>query len=101
MLNLQQELASICKDLRLLGDSELTKKAICAYAAVTDSENPQIDLSYSYIMRKLRKGKDDRRKKFQKTFKEVFDRSLSEDLDEPDSIALMAAIKAINFKEEE
>jgi hypothetical protein len=99
-MSIASELASICKDLRLLGDSELTKEAIYAYAAVTDTEDPRPDLSYSYIMRKLRKGDDKIRLKFQKTFKQAFDNALYEDVEEPAEFALMVAIKAIDFKDD-
>jgi hypothetical protein len=100
-MSIDFELATICKELRMLGDDELTNKALCAYAAITDSsENSRIDLSYSYVMRELRKDNDDdRRLKFQKVFKKSFDRALYEDLDDPAEIALMTAIKAINFKD--
>lgn len=100
-MSVASELAAVCKDLRMLGDDDLTKKALCAYAAATDTENPRVDLSYSYIMRKLRKGEEDRRLKFQKVFKEAFDRALYEDADEPANLALMVAMKAIDFKEED
>jgi hypothetical protein len=95
------ELASICKDLRLLGETELTKDALFAYAAITDTENPRADLSYSYVMRKLRKGENSIRLKFQKEFKQAFDRALYEDVEEPAEIALMVALKAINFKDDD
>jgi len=98
-MSIASELASICKDLRLLGEVELTKDALCAFAAITDTENPRPDISYSYVMRKLRKGDDDRRLKFQKVFKEAFDRALYEDVEEPAEIALMVALKAIDFKD--
>lgn len=99
-MSIASELASICKDLRLLGENELTKDALCAYAAITDTENPRADLSYSYIMRKLRKGDDERRLKFQKVFKTSFDRALLEDVEEPADLALMVAIKSIDFKDD-
>jgi len=100
-MSIVSELASICKDLRLLGEDELTKDALCAFAAITDTENPRPDLSYSYIMRKLRKGNDDRRLKFQRAFKEAFDTALYEDVEEPAEVALMVALKAIDFKDED
>jgi hypothetical protein len=99
-VSIESELASICKDIRLLGDNKLTNDAICAYAALTDTENPRPDLSYSYIIRKLRKGDDDRRLKFQKAFKKAFDSALYEDVEDPDAVALMVAMKAIDFKDE-
>lgn len=95
------ELAQICKDLRLLGDKELTKKALLAYAAATDTENPRADLSYSYVMRQLRKGNDERRLNFQKVFKKSFDEALLKDIEDPAAVALMVGIKAIDFKGEE
>lgn len=56
------------------------------------------ELSYSSIMRTLRKDKDERKLKFQKTFKDAFDRALDEQLEEPEKIALLAAVKKIDFK---
>lgn len=100
-MTIASELASICKDLRLLGEDSLTKDALYAYAALTDTEHPRADLSYSYVMRKLRKGEDDQRLRFQKVFKDAFDRALIEDIDEPAEIALMVAMKAIDFKDED
>ena len=100
-MSIDRDLASICKELRLLGERDLAKKALCAYAAITDSEKPHVDLSYTYVMRELRKKDDDKRKVFQKSFKEAFDKALYADIDEPAEIALMAAIKASGFKEED
>lgn len=100
-MSIQSEFARVCKDLRMLGDNELADKALCAYAAVTDSENPRVDLSYSYVMRQLRRGDKDRRVEFQKVFKETFDRALVEDIAEPAEVALMVAMKAIDFTDDE
>jgi hypothetical protein len=33
-----------------------------------------------------------------KTFKEAFDEAIDEELDEPDRIALLSALKAINYE---
>jgi hypothetical protein len=93
-------LAQVCKDLRMLNEVNLVDGVLCAYAAITGVENPRVDLSYSYIMRKLRKGDIERRKKFQKIFKEAFDRALYEDLDDPSSVALMVSLKGIEFDKE-
>jgi hypothetical protein len=100
-MSIASELASICRELRMLGDDELANKALCAYAAATGADKPQVDLSYSYLMRKLRKGDKERRLKFQKVFKEAFDRALYEDVDEPAGLALMVAMKAIDYKEDD
>lgn len=93
--SVSQEMADICKDLRELGDQELLQKGMCVYAAMTDVDTPNVDLSYSYLMRKLRKGDDEKRIKFQKAFKEGFDKALYEDVDDPAAVALMVAIKEI------
>jgi hypothetical protein len=100
-MSIEGVLADICKDLRMLGDDELTQKAIFAYAAVTDTNDPHPDLSYSYIVRKLRKGDADRRLKFQKAFKEAFDAGLYEDVEDPSALALIVAMKAIDYKEKD
>ncbi len=100
-MSVESELSQICKDLKLLGDKNLTKKALLAYAAATDTERPRVDLSYSYMMRQLRKGDKDRKIKFQKAFKQAFDDALYADVEEPAAVALMVAMKAINFKEDE
>jgi hypothetical protein len=100
-LSITTELASICKDLRLLGDRDLTHQAITAYAALTEVEDPRPDLSYTYILRKLRKGDDERRLKFQKVFKAAFDKALYTDVEEPAAIALTVAIKAIDYNDKE
>ena len=94
-------LAHICKDLRLLEQHDLTDKVLCAYAALSDIESkPKVDLSYTYIMRKLRQeGNEDRTKAFQVAFKDAFERGLDEDIENPTEIALMMGMKAINWSE--
>ena len=96
---MENVLASICKDLRLLGDDELTQIALQAYAAITDIEDPHVDLSYTHIMRQLRKGDKDRQIKFQTTFKKTFEDALYADVEDPESIALISAMAAIDYKE--
>jgi len=99
-MSVERALAEICKDLRLLGDKELTDRALCAYAAMTDVESPRVDLSYSYVMRRLRKGDKERQLTFQRAFKEAFDQALYADIEEPADVALMVALKAIDFNAE-
>lgn len=98
-MSIDKELALICKDLRMLGNDKLTKKVLMAYAAATGIENPHVDLSYSYIMRKLRKGNSEKRIQFQQSFKKAFDEALLEDIDEPAEVALIVAMKDIDYKE--
>lgn len=99
-MSIISELSYICKELRLIGDDKLANEAIFAYAAISGEDNPRPDLSYSYIMRKLRKGDKDRRLKFQKSFKQAFDEALLDDVEEPAELALVVAMKAIDFKDE-
>jgi hypothetical protein len=63
------------------------------------AETTRQDLSYSYIMRKLRKGDKNMQYKFQKVFKKSFDDAIDHGLEMPEKIALMAAIKEISFSE--
>lgn len=100
-MSIESELSQICKDLKLLGNKELTNKALLVYASVTNTESPRVDLSYSYVMRQLRKGDNKRRLKFQKAFKKAFDEALLEDVEDAAAIALMVGLKYIDFKDEE
>jgi hypothetical protein len=93
------ELRVICKDLKLVGEDELADKVLCAIAAVTDAEKPRSDLSYTYVMRKLRQdGDPEKVRTFQVTFKDTFDQALDEDLEDPAELALMKAIKHVDFQ---
>ena len=59
------------------------------------------DISYSSVMRELRQDKDeDRLRKFMIVFKETFDQSFINEIDEPQNVALMKALKAIDYEEE-
>lgn len=93
------ELRNVCKDLKIFGDKELLDKALCAYAAASNSDHSNVGLSYTYIMRKLRKNSPEKINKFQTSFKKTFDKALDEGLENPVEIALMTAVKAINWTE--
>jgi len=58
----------------------------------------QEELSYSAIMRDLNKNNKDELEIFMKTFKKAFDDSNLENLENADKIALMTAMKAIDYK---
>lgn len=53
--------------------------------------------SYSSIMRDLRKNDPDNVLPFMKSFKSAFDNALNDGLDDPDKLALMEAIKKVNY----
>ena len=92
-MDIRTKLINICRELKSLGDNEMADKVLCAYAAISDTEKPRVDLSYSYIMRKLRKDNTPEQvRSFQKAFKTAFEKALDADLDEPDNIALTSAL---------
>ena len=93
------ELRDISRQLKLLGELELSDKVLCALAAVTDAERPRVDLSYTYVMRKLRGDKKDKDvHTFQKVFKDTFEEALDNDADNPEEVALMEALQNIDFE---
>lgn len=91
--NMREELQEICRQLKSIGEDDLADKVLCAYAAVTGSESPRVDLSYSYVMRKLRNSAPDQVTPFQIAFKRAFEAALDRDLAEPANIALTSALK--------
>ena len=71
-----------------------------ALAEEDHSKSPKTDLSYSYVMRKLRQdGNDKVTREFQQVFKEAFDRAIMEELESPEDSALMMAMQEIGFKD--
>lgn len=58
----------------------------------------QEELSYSFIMRYLNKNDKDKLEIFMKTFKKSFDEANIDNLEDADKIALMSAMKEINYK---
>jgi hypothetical protein len=93
------ELRKVCQELRLIDEDEMVDKALCAFAALTDSKSPRVDLTYTYVMRKLRKeGDKEKITIFQTIFKDSFDQAVDQDLDDPDQLALMRAIQSIDFE---
>jgi hypothetical protein len=91
-------LRSICKDLKLAGEDEMADKVLCALAALTNTKRPKADLSYSYVMRKLRKNNEDKVREFQIDFKQAFEAALDQDLENPEDVALMQALKKIGVE---
>src|SRR6266581_4440882 len=57
------------------------------------------ELSYSAIMRDLNKNDKEKLEIFMKAFKKAFDEANLDDLENADKIALMSAMKAINYGE--
>ena len=93
MNNIREELQEVCRQLKSIGEDDLADRVLCAYAAVTGSESPRVDLSYSYVLRKLRRTAPDQVAPFQIAFKRAFESALDRDLEEPANIALTSALK--------
>ena len=93
-MSIESELKEISRLLRLANEDDLVDKLLCAYAAITDTEKPRIDLSYTYLVRKLRKGDRKKLRKFQEDFKEAFDQAIDQELEDPADIALMSVLQS-------
>jgi hypothetical protein len=90
-------LISIAKELKLIGEDDLSNRVLCVLGA----DNSNANLSYSYIMRKLRQQDDPKRLyAFMKSFKDAFDKAFIDELEDPVNIALFSSIKAINYKDD-
>lgn len=72
----------------------ITEHRLFLLKLLTAQEEP----SYSAIMRDLNKNDKDNLEKFMSIFKKVFDEANLENLDDADKIALMTAMKSINYK---
>jgi hypothetical protein len=94
-----RRLKRLAQDLKLAGEDELADKVACALSALAGTKEPKAELSYSYMLRKLRKGDKERLRKFQVVFKNNFDAAMSESLSDPESIALMAALRAVDLED--
>lgn len=81
-----------------IGEFELQDSLLCAYAAITDAENPRVDLTYSALMRVIRKENPGLVKDFEKTFQETFYEALDNNLSNPEEAALMQTIKELNLE---
>jgi hypothetical protein len=96
-MNVIKRLAKICKEIKELDDKSLLDKSVCAYAAISNKDKTNVDLSYTSVLRDLRKSKKEDVRPFQEKFKEVFEQALDEDLENPEEIALTAALKHIHW----
>ena len=97
-MNYEDKLKKTIRKLADAGETELVSDLLCAYAALTDSEMPRPDLTYSSVMRTLRKEHPDKVKEFLKEFKKNFDKAVLEGLDNVEELALLEAIKKIKVE---
>lgn len=94
-------LRRLAKDLRLAGEAAVCNKVLLALADLTEATDVRADLSYSFIMRKLRKENEDRAKEFQAAYKKAFDEAFLAGLDNLDEVALVQTMQEIDLKPEE
>lgn len=94
-------LKKLAQEFRLANDTELANKFLLVISAVTGSENPKSDLSYSFIMRGLRRNKSDKLSQFMKEYKKAFDEAYIEEIEDLEEAALMQAMQKIDLKEED
>lgn len=88
---MKDKFKKISNQLIDLGQFDLADKVLCALAAINENTAG----SYSATMRELRKNKSDKKDLFQKKFNEAFNNALDEELENPEQIALMYALKSI------
>lgn len=97
-INSLNELRKISQDLSSFGDHILCDKIKIIIANETDNEDVNPDLTYSSVMRDLRKNDKYNVNSFMVAFKNAFDEAILEELDDPDRIALTAALKEIGHE---
>lgn len=93
-------LRKLAKQFRLSGDKDLCEKILIVIAGESGLESTRADLTYSSVMRDLNNGDKKRRLNFMKKFKETFDEAFDDGLENPEEIALLAAIKEIGYNDE-
>lgn len=87
--------------IQKLGEIEefdLQNDLLCAYAALTDSENPRVDLTYSSVMRVIRKENPDLVPEFERAFQLAFYDALDNYIPNPENAALMQVIQELNLE---
>lgn len=94
-------LRKLAKDLRFHGLDDVCDNVVLAIFAETNARDARPDLSYSFIMRQLRKLDPERAREFQEHFKKAFDEAFLTDIDNVDDAALMQTIQEIELKPEE
>lgn len=95
------DLRKLAKDLRVHGLDDVCDNVVLAIFAETNAMDARPDLSYSFIMRQLRKLDPDRAREFQEHFKKAFDEAFLTGIDNVDDAALMQTIQEIELKPEE
>lgn len=87
------------ENLNIYDTLELAEKRLKNSASdnILIKNSKEVELSYSAIMRDLNKNNEDDIQQFRRVFKKTFDEANIEGLENADKIALMSAIKSINY----
>lgn len=99
--NYISDLRKLAKDLRIHGLDDVCDKVVLAIFAETNARDARPDLSYSFIVRQLRKLDPERAREFQESFKKAFDEAFLSGIDNVDDAALMQTIQEIELNSEE
>jgi protein associated with RNAse G/E len=88
-------LKKVAKDMRNIGATDISEKIKIAIVDLEEFPNSYADLSYSFVMRELRKEDKEKAKEFQKSFKKAFDEGYlaGEDVDNLHQLCLIQALK--------
>ena len=92
---------NLAKSLRAQGKDELCDYILLKIAKETEANEILADLSYSFIMRNLRKSNEEKAKEFQIAYKKAFDEGYESGVKDFDKVALFAAIKECGLEREE
>lgn len=91
------DLIKLAQEKRLAGLD--VSEELLLIAIATDGISPRSDLTYSYVMRELRRKADEEVvRKFMKEFKAAFEEALDESVNNPEQAALMQALKEIDVE---
>jgi hypothetical protein len=100
--NKAEDLRLLARSFRDQGKSELCDEILLKIAKETEALNDVLaDLSYSFIMRNLRKTNEDKAKEFQEAYKKAFDEGYENGVEDFDKVALFSAIKECGIEREE
>ena len=102
-MNHLDALKKIAKELRLAGADQICQKVMIAITDLEETPDSYADLSYSFLMRELRKDDKDKAAEFQEAYKEAFDEAYLSGMpiNQMDQMAFMQAMKECDIDPED
>jgi hypothetical protein len=100
---LSLSLSKLAKSFRDMKEDDLADTTLLAIAAISGVENPNSDITFSYIMRTINKNNPEKAIKFFKQFKESADEAFIQGIDpeQIEAVALMEALQKLEISPEE